>query len=108
MAKIQFVTIHGEYDIFFLFKWVNSIFSHGFFIVEPPRYWLHRSARAVSDRPPRTRQILGGGPGVGGSAAAAKVGGGDRAGMQQMLGLKGMGDYGYEWDMNGIPSGELT
>jgi hypothetical protein len=96
MAKIQFVTIHGEYEIFFLFKWVksifsmvNSIFSMGFSsFVEPP-HWLHRSARAVSDRPPRTRQILGGGPGVGGSAAAAKVGGGDRAGMQQMLGLKG-------------------
>lgn len=79
---------HGELHIF-----------HGFFIVDPP-HWLHRSARAVSDRPPRTRQILGGGPGVGGSAAAAKVGGGDRAGMQQMLGLKGR-----LWatvDMNGI------
>ena len=60
----------------------------------------NRSMRAVSDRPPRPWQVHGGGPGDGGSAAAGKVGGGDRPGMQQTLGLKGIGtwpgDYGYD------------
>ena len=50
---------------------------------------MARSARAVSDRPPRTWHVDGGGFGGGGSAAAAKISGGHWPGMQQILGLKG-------------------